>query len=186
MKIALRFSEVHFQETSLSRSHVSEIQYPLHIAFFLKAGISFSWRLNLLVMCLKFPLCFEWVKGIGLDYKNANPLSAIEQVRDLSIQDRGLLCIKSHTPPLFPIASNCFSFENRSVLKSVPAIRIQVGLLGAEWNILNPYELGKHPLACCESGSRLENQTTACVVLLKWVCVIDSNNIISSYRGYFV
>lgn len=36
-------------------------------------------------MRLKSTLYFEWVKDIGLDYKNANPLSAIEQVRDLSI-----------------------------------------------------------------------------------------------------
>jgi hypothetical protein len=137
-------------------------------------------------MRLEFPLCFEWVKGIGLDYKNINPLSAIEQLRDLSIQDRGLSCIKPHTPSLFPKTSNCFSFEHRWILKSIPAIRIQVGLLGVECNILNPYELGKCPLACCVSGSRLENWTTACVVLLKWVFVIHSNNIISSYRGYFV
>jgi hypothetical protein len=112
-------------------------------------------------MRLKFPLCF------GLDYKNANRISAIEQVRDLFIHDRGLLCIKPHPPSLFPITSNCFSFEHRSILKSIPAIRIQVGLLGAECNILNPYELGKYPLACCVSGSRLENRTTVCVVLLK-------------------
>jgi len=107
------------------------------------------------------------VKGIGLDYENDNTLPAIEQVRDLSVQDRGLLYIKPHTSPLFPITSNCFSFEHRSILKSIPAIRIQVGLLGAECYILNPYELGKYPLACCVSGSRLENRTTACVVLLK-------------------
>jgi len=146
----------------------------------------FSWRLNLLVMCLNFPLCFEWMKDIGLDYKNANPLFTIEQVRNLSIQDRGLSCIKPHAPPQFPKTSNCFSFEHRWILKSLPAIRIQVGLLGAKCNILNPYELGKYSFACCVSGSRLENRTPVCVVLLKWVFVIDSNNIISSYRGYYV
>jgi len=164
---------------------VSEIQYRLYTAFFLKATF-FPWRLNLSVMRLKFPLCFEWVKCIGLDYKNANPLSAIEQVCDLPIQDRGLLFIKPHTPPLFPITSNSFSLEHRSILKSIPAVRIQIGLLGVECNILNPYELGKYPLVCCVSGSLLENRTTAYVVLLKWVCVIDSNNIISSCREYYV
>ena len=155
------------------------------MALFLKVR-HFSWRLNLLVMRLKFPLCFEWLKGFSLDYKNANPLSAIEKVRNLSIQDGVLSCIKPHTPLLFPKTSNCFSFEHRWILKSIPAIRIQVGLLGAECNILNPYELGKCPLTFCVSGSRLENRTTACVVLLKWVFVIDSNNNISSYRGYYV
>jgi len=124
------------------------------------------------------------VKGIGLDYKKCQATIRYRtiarsihsrsrsivyktQLRDLSIQDRGLLFIKHHTPPLFPVTSNCFSFEHRSILKSIPAVRIQVGLLGEECNILNPYEMGKYPLACCVSGSRLENRTTACVVLLK-------------------
>jgi hypothetical protein len=105
--------------------------------------------------------------------------------RSIRSRSRSILYKTTHVP-LFPVTSNCFSFEHRSILKSIPAIRVQVHLLGAECNILNPYELGKYPLTCCISGSRLENRTTACVVLLKWGCVIDSNNIISSYRGYFV
>jgi hypothetical protein len=102
-------------------------------------------------------------------------------VLDLSIQDRSLLCIKPHTPSLFPITSNCFSSDHRWILNSIPAIRIPVGWLGAECNILNPYEMGKYPLARFISGSRLENRITCSVVLLKWVCVIDSNRI--SYRA---
>jgi hypothetical protein len=135
---------------------------------------------------LKIPFVFRMSEKHRLRLQKCQPTFRYRtSVRSIHSRSK---CVVYKTPhaPLFPITSNCFPFGHSSILKSIPAIRIQVGLLGAECNILNPYELGKYTLACCVSGSRLENRTTACVVLLKWVCVIDSNNIISSYRGYFV
>lgn len=126
----------------------------------------------------KFALCLEWEKKSRLALQKCQPLYATEQVLYLSVQDPGLLWTKSHTLPPFPITSNCFSFENRWILNSILAARVWIGLLEAECNILNPYERGKCPFACCVSGSHLESMTSCMATTVETsVSVIDRNTI---------
>jgi hypothetical protein len=68
------------------------------------------------------------------------------------------------------------------MLNSILATRIQVGLLGAKCNILNPHEKEKYPLACSVSGSHLEGRASCLRSIVEMsVCLIDSNRI--SYRA---
>jgi len=72
MKIALRFSAVHFQETSLSRCHVLETQYRLHMAPFLKVR-HFLMKIKPFGNALKIPFAFRMSERPRLKLQKCHP-----------------------------------------------------------------------------------------------------------------
>jgi hypothetical protein len=133
------------------------IENPVSIMCSIHPGMSnsFSWRLNNLVVCLKFSFCHEWVKGNGLEHKKMSTFFTLLNTCKFHPFNIELYCSRNSTRTvLFPTAGDCFSFEFRWILSSVLATRAWVGLLWAECNILNAYKRGKITLLLAVRGSQ--------------------------------
>jgi hypothetical protein len=85
---------------------------------------------------------------------------------------------------LFPVTSDCFSFEFRWILNCV---LLRVGLMGAVCNILNAYKKGKYPHFCWVRGSLMERRASCVPDIAETSVYLNryQHDVVSSYRISF-